>query len=262
MNYPDITLTIVAVALYFLGLVVIAAEITFKRENLEKIWQVSVGCGIGFQTAALVARGILAQQVPLTDLFEYTLVFTWALALIFFLLFRKHFPKQASLVLLITITLLMGISFLYYTDPKGVTMPALRSFWLYVHVSLAALGETFFAIAFVTSIVDLVRWAKAKDGNLGELTYRAISMGFPLFTAGALVAGAIWAKKAWGSYWSWDPKEVLSLVVWLVYAAYLHARLVKGFKGRALAIISIVGFLLTLFTIFGSLILGGLHSYS
>lgn len=262
MSSPDVTLSIAAVALYLVAIILIGFEITFKKESLGRIWQISVGLAILVQGGALLARAILSREVPLTDLFEYTLVLTWALALIFFIFFRKPFPRQASLVLLVVVNLLLGISFLYYTDPKGATMPALRSFWLYVHVSLAALGETFFGIAFVASLVEIVKGERGVDEGLGEMAYRAISMGFPLFTAGALVAGAIWAKQAWGSYWSWDPKEVLSLVVWLVYAAYLHARLVRGFTGRLLAGISIIGFVLTLFTIFGSLILGGLHAYS
>ena len=143
-------------------------------------------------------------------------------------------------------------------------MPALKSHWLYIHVSLAALGETFFAVGFVSSLIYLAR-KRSGDARLLEsldnLTYKAVSMGFPLFTAGAMVAGAIWAKQAWGSYWSWDPKEVLSLVVWLVYAAYLHARLVRGMRGTPVAVMSLAGFALTVFTIFGNELFGGLHAY-
>ena len=179
--------------------------------------------------------------------------------------------------------MLVGASSLfYYTGPFGGKMPALRSYWLYIHVSLAALGETFFAIAFVASLIYLYKavtspraptavesGASARPGldapdaldALDALAYRAITIGFPLFTAGALVAGAIWAKQAWGAYWSWDPKEVLSLVVWLVYAAYLHARLVRDLRGTPAAAISVAGFLLTLFTIFSTLVFGGLHAY-
>ena len=97
--------------------------------------------------------------------------------------------------------------------------------------------------------------------RLDSMAYRGISMGFPVFTAGAMVAGAIWAKRAWGAYWSWDPKETMSLVVWLIYAIYLHMRLVRGMKGVPAATIAIIGFIMTLLTISGSMLLGGLHSY-
>jgi cytochrome c-type biogenesis protein CcsB len=244
--------------------------------------------GFATHTATLVARGILGGGVPLSDLFEYTIFLSWAVALAYLAVFRSRLGRAVTIALLAVLFLLLGASLLCYTDPAGGTMPALRSYWLYIHVSLAALGETFFAVAFVSSLVYLVRrwWgaragasgAGARDGAraagdgaapehpgslaaLDDLTYRAISIGFPLFTAGALVAGSIWAKQAWGAYWSWDPKEVMSLVVWLVYAVYLHARLVRGLVGTFAAAISVAGFLLTLFTIFSTLVFGGLHAY-
>jgi cytochrome c-type biogenesis protein CcsB len=203
--------------------------------------------------------------VPFTDLFEYTLFFAWGIVLAYLLFFRKRLPAAGALAVFVVVFLLLGsAAFLFYSDPSGGMMPALRSNWLYIHVSLAALGETFFAVGFVSSLIYMIKLKsgdKALLDNLDDLTYRAISMGFPLFTAGAMVAGAIWAKQAWGAYWSWDPKEVLSLVVWLVYAVYLHARLVRGLRGVGVNLISMAGFALTVFTIFGTLIFGGLHSY-
>ena len=97
--------------------------------------------------------------------------------------------------------------------------------------------------------------------TLDAVTYRAIGVGFPLFTIGALFAGAIWAQSAWGAPWSWDPKETSSLVVWFVYAIYLHARFVRGWSGTGAAWLSILGYAMTIFTILGSRVLGGLHSY-
>ena len=145
-------------------------------------------------------------------------------------------------------------------------MPALQSHWLWIHVTLAVLGEAAFAVAFVASLLYLVgsgrRFRGLPDAEvLDAVTYRAIGIGFPLFTIGALFAGAVWAEKAWGSPWSWDPKETSSLVVWLIYAVYLHARLVRGWRGAGPAGLSVAGFAMTLFTILGSKILGGLHSY-
>ncbi|HAV42339.1 MAG TPA: c-type cytochrome biogenesis protein CcsB, partial [Acidobacteria bacterium] len=95
------------------------------------------------------------------------------------------------------------------------------------------------------------------------IAYRAVAAGFPLFTLGALVFGMIWASRAWGRYWSWDPKEVWSLITWLFYALYLHTRLVMGWKGKRSALIAIIGFLAALFTFFGvNYLLSGLHSYA
>ncbi|GAB4408935.1 MAG: c-type cytochrome biogenesis protein CcsB [Thermodesulfovibrionales bacterium] len=97
---------------------------------------------------------------------------------------------------------------------------------------------------------------------LDEITYKSIAIGFPVFTLGGLIFGAIWADQAWGVYWSWDPKETWSLITWLVYAFYLHARLLRGWKGRKIAVVAVVGFVTVVFTYLGvNLLLSGLHSY-
>ena len=98
---------------------------------------------------------------------------------------------------------------------------------------------------------------------MDSVSYRCVAVGFPLFTLGGLVFGMVWAYKAWGTYWSWDPKEVWSLITWFVFALYLHTRIVMGWKGKRSAIIAILGFLAALFTYFGvNYLLAGLHSYA
>lgn len=263
-THPDFGLTMGAVVVYFAATVLVGFEAILAGTRLRRAWTVAVLVGLILHTASLAFRAVLSGEMPLTDLFEYSLFFSWAIVLVYLAFFRARLPLVGSLAMLVVVFLMLGTSFFYYSDPAGAKMPALKSHWLYIHVSLAALGETFFAIGFVSSLIYLIRRPKAESASLEALdglTYKAISMGFPVFTAGALVAGAIWAKQAWGAYWSWDPKEVLSLVVWFVYAIYLHARLVRGLRGPVVAAISIVGFLLTIFTIFGTLIFGGLHAY-
>lgn len=264
MSYPDLSLMVISAAAYLAAAVFLGFEAVTSRRSLGAISRIILAAGFVVHTATLISRSALSGEIPFTDLFEYTLFLSWATALVYLVFFRKRLPLVGSLAVLIVVFMLLGSSFFYYSDPAGGKMPALRSHWLYIHVSLAAVGETFFAIGFVSSLIYVARSKtgdRASLSTLEDLTYKAISMGFPLFTAGALVAGAIWAKQAWGAYWSWDPKEVLSLVVWLTYAVYLHARLVRGLRGAIAAAISIAGFLLTVFTIFGTLIFGGLHSY-
>jgi cytochrome c-type biogenesis protein CcsB len=270
MSLLDLTLSRIAVIVYFAAAVLTGLEALMGKRAFSILRTLAVVAGFSIHTAALIARTAQTGQVPLTDLFEYTLFMAWALVLAYLLFFRKRLPAAGALAVMIVVFLLLGsAAFLFYSDPSGGMMPALRSNWLYVHVSLAALGEVFFAIGFASSLIYLIRKYlirkrsadQASLDALDDLTYRAVSMGFPLFTAGAMVAGMIWAKQAWGAYWSWDPKEVLSLVVWLVYAVYLHARLVRGLRGTGVHLISMAGFLLTVFTIFGTLIFGGLHSY-
>jgi cytochrome c-type biogenesis protein CcsB len=130
-------------------------------------------------------------------------------------------------------------------------------------VSVTLLGEAFFAVAFVASILFLSADAEEKKEKLDALAYRAVAVGFPLFTLGGLVFGMVWAYRAWGRYWAWDPKEVWSLITWFVFALYLHTRIVMGWKGKRSAWIAIAGFLAALFTYFGvNYLLSGLHSYA
>ena len=161
----------------------------------------------------------------------------------------------------------------------GPVVPALRSVWLPLHIVLAFLGEALFAVAFVGSIVWLVRDRRlrrrgepvvdsagapssASQRTLDLLVYRSIAVGYGLFTVGALVFGAVWAQQSWGRYWGWDPKETWALVTWIVYSLYLHARIRKWGRGRVSHWLSVTGYAAAMFTLFGvNLLYRSLHSY-
>jgi ABC-type transport system involved in cytochrome c biogenesis permease subunit len=265
MSWLDLRLAQSASVIYFVVVVLLGLEAIVPRIRLRVARLAVLVAGAVVHGAALIVRSQVSGKVPFTDLFEYTLFMSFAIIVAYLVFFRKRLPPVGALAVVIVVFLMLGsAAFFFYSDPGGAVMPALRSNWLYIHVSLTALGETFFAVGFVASLLYLGRRRSADRASLealDTLAYKAVSMGFPIFTAGAMVAGAVWAKQAWGAYWSWDPKEVLSLVVWLVYAIYLHARLVRGLRGAGVALISIIGFILTIFTIFGTLVFGGLHSY-
>jgi ABC-type transport system involved in cytochrome c biogenesis permease subunit len=141
-------------------------------------------------------------------------------------------------------------------------IPALRSGWLILHVSFSFIGESFFVASFIAAIAFLATKDERKKGDYDRVTYTAVAVGYPIFTAGALVFGAIWAEQAWGSWWSWDPKEIWALVTWLAYTAYLHLRLVRKRKDALPSIVAALGFLCALFTFFGvNFLLTGLHGY-
>jgi ABC-type transport system involved in cytochrome c biogenesis permease subunit len=141
-------------------------------------------------------------------------------------------------------------------------IPALRSGWLILHVSFSFIGESFFVAGFIASIAFLATKDGSKKSDYDRVTYTAVAVGYPIFTAGALVFGAVWAEQAWGSWWSWDPKEIWALVTWLAYTAYLHLRLVRKRKDALPSIVATIGFLCALFTFFGvNFLLTGLHSY-
>jgi cytochrome c-type biogenesis protein CcsB len=155
-------------------------------------------------------------------------------------------------------------------------IPALQSNWLVYHVITCFIGYAAFAVSFGLSILYLSKaraerlvegkpggfWAVIPNSSvLDEISYKTVAIGFPLLTIG-IVTGAFWANVAWGTYWSWDPKETWSLIVWLIYAAYLHARITRGWRGKRAAVLSIIGFAATIFCYLGvNLVLSGLHSY-
>ncbi len=141
-------------------------------------------------------------------------------------------------------------------------IPALRSAWLLLHVSFSFIGEAFFVASFVASILYLATRDPDRKAAYDRVTYTSVAIGYPIFVAGAMVFGAIWAEQAWGTWWSWDPKETWALVTCLVYTVYLHLRLVVKRRDAWPAIVSVAGFLCTVFTFFGvNFLLAGLHAY-
>jgi cytochrome c-type biogenesis protein CcsB len=207
-------------------------------------------------------------------MYESLSFLAWSSILAYLIIERKyHIQKAGAYFLLIVIALIALASSPLMPKDATPLVPALQSYWLWLHVSVTLLGEAFFAVAFVISIMYLRAVAREKREDvskpaltaekLDSTSYRCIAIGFPLFTLGGIVFGMVWAFKAWGSYWSWDPKEVWSLITWFVFALYLHTRIVMGWKGRRSAFIAIIGFLAALFTYFGvNYLLAGLHSYA
>jgi cytochrome c-type biogenesis protein CcsB len=220
--------------------------------------------GIGFRWVESYQMGI--GHAPLSNLYESLVFFSWCIALALIV---------ARLRFKLDIVVLLGLPLVFLTmastallDPSiKPLIPALQSNWLIAHVITCFLGYSGFAVSFVAALLLLLtrgsefaaKYLPRKD-ILDEVVYRSVLVGFPLLTVG-IITGAAWADYAWGSYWSWDPKETWSLITWLVYSAFLHARLARGWTGDRTAILSVVGFAAVLFTYFGVNYLPGLHSY-
>lgn len=216
--------------------------------------------------ATNVQRSIQIKFVAVTNTFESLIFFSGVIALLLFL-YRVQKKWKVLQFIMFGSTMIALILLAIASSPiapKDIQppIPALQSMWLVLHVTFSFIGESFFALSFITAIYYLVVRDDEKKLNADRLTYTAIAIGYPIYTAGALIFGAIWAEAAWGSYWSWDPKETWALITWLVYTAFLHARLVKSFRGKISVVLAIVGFLFTIFTFFGvNFVLSGLHSY-
>jgi cytochrome c-type biogenesis protein CcsB len=127
---------------------------------------------------------------------------------------------------------------------------------------IAAIVIVFLTWRYGSIIKAVIEKFNVTADMLDEITYKSIAIGFPIFTLGGLIFGAIWADQAWGVYWSWDPKETWSLITWFIYAFYLHSRMIRGWQGKKVAIVAVIGFMAVIFTYLGvNLLLSGLHAY-
>jgi len=424
MNSPDIVLFWVAFIAYLAGFILYTLFFAFKNEKIAQSAYIVMVIGFVPQTIGFVVRWILSDHVPLSNMYEYMGLMSWMAVLCLFIIvgkYKKHFLGGfiAPIVFMLMVT-----ASLLPKDLSQALMPALQSYWLTIHVTLAALGSGSFAVGCAVSILYvlkkssdneggnfsakgsvqvalisgilfpilfavvgvmsglisvskdffiqiaggpvkelsglltgvglsiplavilwiilyreisskdsdnsgtgsglfasvvadfligslitgilvktgvvslspesamklfeflgvawlislplffLVNWilniklknffkrAKVNTELLDEINYKTISIGYPLYTIGALFAGAIWAEQAWGTFWGWDPKEVGALVIWLFYSGYLHARRQKNWRGNRAAILSIIGLLMILLSFFGNYFFGGQHAYA
>lgn len=219
-----------------------------------------------FLTASLALRAAASGHGPFANMYEFSLAFAWgALGIYLYFEVRYRLRMLALLVLPVAIGLLAYAT----TVPSDIDplVPALQNdLLLTVHVAVAIIAYGAFAIAFGAAVLyllqrrDRVRWLP-RAVVLEEIGYKAVLVGFPMMAL-VIILGALWADIAWGSYWSWDPKETASLVTWLIYGGYLHARVLRGWRGTRSALLLILGFGATLLTYYGNLFFGGLHSYA
>jgi cytochrome c-type biogenesis protein CcsB len=246
----------IALACYLGGTVAACVYAGVRRPAVRGVAFALTLAGFLANTVALVIRSVVSGHPPVTGLFEYMVLFAWAIVLGFLLLWRR---KGLDLVAVFGSTagaLALAMASLFPARIEQQLIPALQSYWLWIHVSLAVLAEAAFTVAFVASVMYLIGEGRdfrglPKARTLDTVTYRAIGVGFPLFTIGALFAGAIWAQKAWGSPWSWDPKETASLVTWSVYLAYIHAARSPRFSRGPARILNVLGFVSMMFTFLG-----------
>jgi cytochrome c-type biogenesis protein CcsB len=227
---------------------------------------------------SVVARGIATQRFPLGNMYEFVAIAV-AAALIVGLFTLRGRLKMMWVFLLAPVLLAIFLDATVLFVAAGDVPPALQSFWLPIHVTVVASGAGIMLVAGVASCAYLFKvhygadsgrkgvLARAADilpsaVSLDRLAYRTTIFAFPLFGAG-IILGAIWAEAAWGRFWGWDPKETVSLITWLMYAAYLHARATAGWKNTTAAWINVSAFIVMLFNLFAiNYIVSGLHSYA
>ena len=230
--------------------------------------------GLVLHIASVVLRGFATERFPLGNMYEFVAMATAAAALTSILLLRRRSMRPMLVFVLAPIIVLMFLAAtMLYADAAPV-VPALRSFWLPIHVTIVSVGSGIFLVSGVASLLFLLRikqeagsesagfWgrfaSKLPDAQaLDRLAYKTTIIAFPLFGAGVIL-GAIWAEAAWGRFWGWDPKETMSFITWIIYAAYLHARATAGWRNTRAAWINIAGFTAMLI----NMVVSGLHSYA
>jgi len=263
-----------ALTCYFTVTIIGIIELFKGSKDLSLLMLVVTCAGFLTHSASIVYRYASAGYLPVTSMHEAASFFAWCIVLIFFFLaYRYKIGIMGSFILPIVFILMLLSSML----PRVIRPlePVLRSYWLGIHTFFAFLAGAAFAVACGIGIMYLLQehYLKSKNTHglfkklpsiqvLDEINYKLITLGFPLLTL-AIISGAFWAESAWGSYWRWDPKEVWSLITWFIYALILHIRLTAGWRGKNAAFLSIIGFLIVLFTFFGvNLLLKSLHSFS
>jgi cytochrome c-type biogenesis protein CcsB len=252
---------------------------TERVERWARLGVVLTFVAAGVHLVAVVARGLAADpvRVPWGNMYEFTLTATLVVTLGYLVLYRRFELSWLSPVVtgFVLVTLMIDVLLLY--TPVVPLRDALQSPWLVIHVIAAIIATGAFTIGGMCSALYLVkeRWPNTREGGylsrlpdlagLDRMAYRTQAFAFPVWTFAALIAGPIWAEHAWGRYWGWDPKEVWAFITWVVYAAYLHARATAGWKGRAAAIVALIGLATLWFNFvginffFGS---GSQHSYA
>ena len=238
--------------------------------------------GIGLLLACIGLRGLATLRVPWGNMYEFINLTCFCGLVAGALVLRRPQYRPLWVFLLLPVLILLTISGRWLYANAAPVMPALQSYWLPIHVSVVSLGSGVFLVAGIASILFLLRTSRLGDPDpegsegalarvvqrfpdaqtLDRIAYRTTIFAFPVFGFG-VIFGAIWAEQAWGRYWGWDPKETVSFVAWVIYAAYLHARSTAGWRDRKAAWINVVGFVAMVFNLFFvNLVTVGLHSYA
>jgi cytochrome c-type biogenesis protein CcsB len=239
------------------------------------------GAGLAAHIAGVVLRGLAVHRLPWGDMYEFVTALTCIAVAFFFVAMIRYRAYYLGLFVMASIVIVLGLAETVIYTPAGPLVPALQSYWLAIHVTAMTLATGVFFVAAVIGITYLAVDRHARrvaagrpvgaDGimrrlpgpeALDRLAYRTVVFGFPIWTFG-VIAGAIWADRAWGSYWSWDPTETWAFITWIVYACFLHARATAGWRGRRAAYLQLLGFCCLLFNVTViSLVVPGLHSYA
>jgi cytochrome c-type biogenesis protein CcsB len=231
--------------------------------------------------AGVAARGVSVQRAPFGNMYEFAITGALVVTVVYLIVLARRDVRYLGTFVVGPVLLTLGLAVAVFYTQAAQLVPALHSFWLIIHVSVAFVSSALFTLGFSTSVLQLVQErrelaraagrepqrgrfmnALPTSADLERSAYRLHVVAFPLWTF-TVIAGAIWAEAAWGKYWNWDPKEVWSFVIWVVYAGYLHARVTRGWDGRRAAYFALAGYGCLLFNfLVVNVFFVGMHSYA
>jgi cytochrome c-type biogenesis protein CcsB len=245
-----------------------------QRESYYRAGVWVMAGGLVVHSLAIAVQAWSCGCLPAASFGEALLLFDWALVAAFLLLIWR-FPIKVLGALVAPLAALMVCGALILPQPHGAVSPLLKGFWLTVHITLTFLGYAALALACLGGILYLIQERQIKGKQFGffyrrlpslsqldRLNYWCLTIGFPLLTGG-IIFGSLYAQHTMGRFWSWDPKEILTLIAWLIYAVLLHERLAVGWRGRRAALLAIGGFVVLVFTFVGAALwITGYHSFA
>ncbi len=253
--------------------------------------------GLAANILSIVARGLAASRLPLGNMYEFTSFFCAVAVLCWLVILVRTGARTMGMFVMLPVVILLFVAGTVLYVPAAPVVPALNSYWKWIHVTTVSLSSSVLMVSGAASLLYLLRGRydrqqaalvsgtpasvahqgeradrdAARGSMLGRLpsaatldriAYRTAIVAFPVYTF-AVIAGAMWAEVAWGRYWGWDPKETCAFITWVIYASYLHARSTAGWRGRRAAWISVVGFVSIMFNLFFvNMVVSGLHSYA
>jgi cytochrome c-type biogenesis protein CcsB len=250
------------------------AYFLIQRESYYRAGAWVMAGGLVIQTLAIIQRVWTLGYLPAATLGEALLLFTWVLVAAFLLLIWRS-PIKVLGALVAPLAALMVCGTLILPTPHGTISPSFKSFWVTLHICLTLTGVATLALACLGGVLYLIQERQIKGKQFGffyrrlpslsqldALNYWCLTIGFPLLTIG-IIFGSLYAQHTLGRFWNWDPKEILTLIAWLIYAVLLHERLAVGWRGRRAALLAICGFLVLIITFVGAnLWLAGYHNFA
>ncbi|MDO5501889.1 MAG: c-type cytochrome biogenesis protein CcsB [Actinomycetia bacterium] len=248
--------------------------ISTSTRKLGGVAQSLAWLATGLLAVSAILRGLSVMRWPLGNMFEFAVVACLCVMLAFCVWSTRRDLNWLGIFVVTPVLLVLGVALVWWYTEAAELMPSLQSYWLIIHVSVAVIAMAVFFIGAVTGVLYLMQDRVENTGKvsllnrfpasrtLERITYGLHIVAFPLWTF-TLIAGAIWARQAWASYWNWDPKEVWTFVIWVVYAAYLHARVTSGWSKQKATYIALAGFVCILIN-YGvvNLFFVSQHSYS